>query len=241
MPPYDSTADTVFDIIRSDDLSTFRCLEYIGQDDRQIWDKRVDGEPVVNAFLFLADYTDGTAIEIAVNPEFATVDDAHKEAMRYAVPLGQLPFVLRAGVKRFSIHGGDKAFHAGTAQIVVYAQKASLRIEQNHLEESLFHEAVHASLDDEHREAPAWKEAQRADGRFLTSYGQSRPEREDLAETALFAFALLRFPDRFPPVDSETVMKTVPHRFAYIKQLFPADPPQASEEKVVQPCRRDHS
>lgn len=240
-PPYDSTADTVFDIIRADDPTSFRCLTYAGQAPRQIWDKRVDGEPVVDAFLFNADYADGSTVEMAVNPEFASADRARAEAMRYAVPLGQLPALLRAGVKRFSIHGGDKAFHAGTGQIVVYADKARQRIEQNHLEESIFHEAVHASLDDKHREAPAWKQAQIADGRFLTSYGQSRPDREDLAETALFAFAILRFPDRFPPIDSDTVRDAVPHRFAYIEQLFSkADPPVADATATV-PCQRDGS
>lgn len=241
VPPYDSTADTVFDIIRSDDPSGFRCLRYVGQGARQIWDKRVDGEPVVEAFLFNADYADGSTIEMAVNPEFATVDQARGEAMRYALPLGQLPSVLRAGLTRFSIHRGNEAFHAGTGQIVVYADKATRRIEQDHLEESLFHEAVHASLDDGHRLAAAWKQAQLSDGRFLTSYAQSRPDREDLAETALFAFALLHFPDRFPPVDSQTVMRTVPHRFAYIEHLFPTDQPLPSDEKALRPCPGDHS
>ena len=64
-PPYDGTADTVFDIITKSDPSTFSCMEYAGRGDRQIWDKRVDGEPVVNAFLFVARYSDGTNIEIA--------------------------------------------------------------------------------------------------------------------------------------------------------------------------------
>lgn len=240
-PPYDSTADTVFDIIEADDPSSFRCLTDIGRGARQIWDKRVDGEPVVEAFLFTADYSDGASIEIAVNPEFATVDKARAEAMRYAVPLGRLPPVLREGIGRFSVHGGDEGFHAGTGQIVVYAERATRRIAQAHLEESLFHEAVHATLDDEHRLAPAWQEAQRRDGGFLTAYAQATPDREDLAETALFAFALLRYPERFPPVDTQTVRQVVPNRLAYIARLFPREQPLTSEEQDARPCPGDHS
>src|SRR5262245_51781561 len=75
-PPFSWTADTVFDIIRTGDESAFSCLEDAGRGDRQIWDKRVNGEPVVNAFLFIARYTDGTNIEIAINPEFVTREKA---------------------------------------------------------------------------------------------------------------------------------------------------------------------
>lgn len=240
-PPYDSTADTVFDIIEADDPSSFRCLTDIGRGARQIWDKRVDGEPVVEAFLFTADYSDGASIEIAVNPEFATLDKARAEAMRHAIPLGRLPSMLRAGIGRFSIHGGNEGFHAGKGQIVVYSERSTRRIAQAHLEESLFHEAVHATLDDEHRTAAAWQEAQRRDGGFLTSYAQATPDREDLAETALFAFALLHHPDRFPPVDTQTVREAVPNRLAYIAQLFPREQPLTSEAQDLRPCPGDHS
>ncbi len=240
-PPYDSTADTVFDIITTDDPSSFRCLTDNGRSARQIWDKRVNGEPVVEAFVFTAEYSDGASIEIAVNPEFATVDKARAEAMRYVAPLGQLPSLLRAGIGRFSIHGGDEGFHAGKGQIVVYAERATRRIAQAHLEESLFHEAVHATLDDEHRLAAAWQEAQRRDGGFLTSYAQATPDREDLAETALFAFALQYHPDRFPPVDTQTVRVAVPNRLAYIARLFPRGQPLISEVQDLRPCPGDHS
>ncbi|MHA3977333.1 hypothetical protein ACW9UR_06570 [Halovulum sp. GXIMD14794] len=236
-PIYGDTAGTVFDIITATDPSSFKCLEPVGQGSRQIWDKRVDGEPVVEAFLFLAHYDDGTNIEIAVNPEFGTREAAQAEAQRFADPLGRLPTVLRAGIRKFSIHDGDEGFHAGTGQIVVYAEKASQRESYNHLEESLFHEAVHASLDEEHRLAPGWLEAQKRDGRFLTTYGMQSPEREDLAETALFAFAILHHPERFPPVDTEDTLAAVPNRIEYIRgHLFPPDAPLVYQVASTQSC-----
>ena len=223
-PPYGDTAGTVFDIIQTADPSTLRCLDAQGQAPRQIWDKRVDGEPVVDAYIFAARYTDGTAIEIAVNPEFSAAD-ALTQAQRFAGPLGQLPTALRAGIGRFSVHAGDEGFHAGTGQIVVYAGRADQRASYAHLEESLFHEAVHASWDAQHRLAPGWVAAQAADGRFLTGYGAENPDREDLAETALFAFAILHHPDRFPPADTADTVAAVPNRIAYIKALLPPGQP----------------
>ena len=103
-PPFSDTAGTVFDIVQRSDPTLFSCLQDLGRGNRQIWDKRVDDEPIVNAFLFLAKYDDGAQIEIAINPEFETEQAARDQAMRFAVPLGQLPTVLRAGIKKFSVH-----------------------------------------------------------------------------------------------------------------------------------------
>jgi hypothetical protein len=237
--PYGSTMDTVFDIIQTSDPSAFVCLQYMGRGDRQIWDKRVNGEPTVNAFLFVARYDDGTNIEIAINPEFETKEKARAAALRFANPLGQLPTLLRKGVHRFSVHMGEKGFHAGTGQIVVYSGMADKRASYDHLEESLFHESVHASLDEDHRLSDAWKKAQASDGRFLTTYAQQDPEREDLAETALFAFAILQHPDRFPPADTAETVRAVPNRIEYFKQFFP--PGQSIFSVVGDPeaCKAD--
>jgi hypothetical protein len=199
-PLYESTADTVFDIITTRDEGHFMCLEYKGRQVEQIWDKRISDEPLVDIYSFVANFDDGTTIELAINPEFGSPEIARAEAMRYVTPLGQLPTMLRAGIARFSVHKGDEAFHAGTGQIIAYADKASLRIEENHLEETIFHESIHASFDAKYRLAPKWAEAQRQDGRFLTQYGRKVPDREDLAETALFAYAISRHPGRIPPV-----------------------------------------
>jgi hypothetical protein len=235
-PPFSDTAGTVFDIIRKEDPDSFLCLQPLGQATRQIWDKRVDGEPLVEAYLFMARFTDGSAIEIAINPEFGTAAAARAEALRNTTPLGQLPTSLRRGIGKFSVHGGDEGFHAGTGQIVVYAGRADQRLTYDHLEESVFHEAVHASWDAEHRLAPEWVAAQQADGGFLTDYAADSPEREDLAETALFAFALLHHPDRFPPVDSADTSRAVPHRIAYIAGLLPQDAPLTFPVGPVQDC-----
>jgi hypothetical protein len=132
---------------------------------------------------------------------------------------------------------GKKGFHAGNGHITVYSEGADERARYNHLEESLFHEAVHASLDAAHRLSDGWRRAQASDGQFLTSYAARRPEREDLAETALFAFAILHHPDRFPTADTETTMRAVPHRIEYIKAFFPPGKPLVYSIGDAQKCR----
>lgn len=223
--PFDSTADTAFDIIRTDDPTAFVCMTYEGRTVRQMWDKRKDNEFDLNVFLFRAYFNDGPAIDIIVNPEFETREAAEAEARRYTTGLGQLPMVLRQGIRQFGIHDGDPTYSAGTGKIFVYAGRTTRRIGQNHLEESLLHESVHASLDARYRLSPEWKAAQQQDGAFVTDYAERSPDREDLAETMLFAYAFQYHPDRFPPVDSEVVRATIPARLDFLSKLLssPAD------------------
>lgn len=228
--PFHSMADTVFDVIRTDDPSTFTCLSYEGREVREMWDRRADAEFRHDAFVFRAHFADSGPVDIVLNPEFSTEDAARTEAERYTRPLGQLPVVLRQGIGQLGIHKGRETFHGGPGKIFLYQDQVTHRIGQNKLEESLMHEAVHASLDRQWRNAPEWRAAQAADGRFLTRYAQSRPDREDLADTMVFAFALLRHPGRIPPVDSRVILATVPARIAVIEKILAggssSDPPK---------------
>ncbi|MDK3072594.1 hypothetical protein QO034_05685 [Sedimentitalea sp. JM2-8] len=235
-PPFTSMADTVFDVIRETDPSTFVCLHYEGRVLRQMWDKRLDDEFDLDAFLFSAHFTDMPPIEILLNPEFETPELARAEAERYGYRLGQLPLVFRHGIRQLGVHKGDEGFHAGSGKIFVYSEMSERRIEQNRLEESLLHESVHATLDNEYRLSPEWIAAQESDGRFLTRYAASRPEREDLADTALFAYALLRHPGRIPPVDSLDILRTVPARIGVIENILDRAPDVPEPPPVPEGC-----
>jgi len=223
-PIYDSTADTVFDIITTSDPSTFNCLSYEGRTTRQMWDKRLDNEFDLNVFLFHAHFTDSPPIDIIVNPEFETVEAAEAEARRYTTELGQLPLILRQGIRQFGIHGGMPTYSAGAGKIFVYADRTTRRISQNHLEESLLHESVHTSLDPTYARSPEWQAAQAQDGAFVTRYGQDYPQREDLAETTLFAYGFMTHPDRIPPVDSQDIRRAIPARLALLETILNQQP-----------------
>ena len=146
-PPYDFTAGTVFDIIRTDDPTSFVCLHPRGRATRQMWDKRVEREFYHKVYLYDAYFADGGKFEGHVNPEFETPEAATAEAFRYMRGFGQLPTVLRAGIRSLGIHRGNKTASAGAGKIFVYQGNAIKRQSRNKLEETLFHESVHASLD----------------------------------------------------------------------------------------------
>ena len=234
--PYDSTADTVFDIIREDDPSTFLCLDYRGRETRQMWDKRQNNEFYLNVFLFRAHFSEGPTLDIILNPEFQTENEARTEAMRYAKGLGQLPMILRQGIRQFGIHKGDKGFHGGPGKIFMYQDKASLRITQRHLEESIMHESVHASLDAAYARSSVWRAAQSSDDAFVTRYAAEHPDQEDLAESVLFAYGLLFHPGRIPPVDSEVIAAIMPARIATISEIFASQQSVGSNDVPPDSC-----
>lgn len=219
-PPFSSTADTVFDIIKTTDDTQFLCLTYEGRTIRQMWDKRIDNESDLNVFLFKAYFTEGPTIDIILNPEFETVENARAEADRYTRGLGQLPLVFRHGIKQFGIHMGNEGFHGGPGKIFMYQDKTTLRISQKHLEESIMHESAHASLDALYRDSPEWRAAQQKDGTFVTKYAARHPDGEDLAESALFAYALLEHPGRIPPVDSRDIVNSMSARISVIRDIL---------------------
>ena len=202
-----------------------------------MWDKRIDGESDLDVFLFQAHFRTGAPIDIILNPEFGTPEDARAEAMRYVSGLGQLPAILRQGIRQFGIHKGREGFHAGSGKIFMYQDQATHRIGQNKLEESILHESVHASLDAEYRLSPEWLAAQEADGRYMTAYAARHPEREDLGETLLFAYALIAHPGRIPPVDSRDILAAVPHRIEVVRSILERAPDDVTAPAVPQDCQ----
>ena len=94
------------------------------------------------------------------------------------------------------------------------------RIKDGDLEETVFHESVHATLDHKYRESTEWIEAQKADGVFVTNYGADNPESEDFAESVLFAYTVYSYPNRLSLNLQRWLKGNVPNRMAYIDELF---------------------
>ena len=246
-PLYDSMADTVFDLLRSDDPTAFVCLDHDGRATRRIWDKRVDDEPTVKAYVYTAGFADGLTTQVNVNPEFGSEEAARAEAETMMEALGRIPTRMREGVGRFGIHDGMPTFSAGPrgvsagpqgerGRIIAYAGRGRQRAAEDGLEETMFHEAVHATLDAEWAVSPEWRAAQEADGRFLTAYGEANPEDEDLADTAPFAHALARHPERIPPVDAADIRAAIPNRLALLAGILPPDEPHFRRVAAPEGC-----
>lgn len=222
-----SITGTDFDFITDDDPSTFKKLISNGLKERvEMPDKR-SNELFEPAFVFESEYVDGTSVEIYVDSLFEKEELARKEAMRYVVRLGKIPTALREGVERLIIHKSEKSITAngGDGLITLYSGNATKRIENHDLEETLFHESVHAAWENTHSAAEGWIKAQKADKGFITQYARQRPEQEDLPETAIFAYAVLHHPDRLPKDVVELIKKTVPNRIKYIEKLIPVGKP----------------
>ena len=222
-----SIASTDFDFITADDPSTFKALKFVRRGRAEMPDKRGERELFQDAYEFSAGFSDGTRVAIFIDSRGKEEKAAKKEALRFVHPLGKLPTSLRSGLTRLCVHSGGKtttAF-ADKGLIVLYSDNASVRISNHDLEETVFHESVHASWDPRYARSEAWQKAQMRDSSYVTIYARSKPEREDLAETALFAYTILHHPERLPAEVREDLQKKIYHRIRFIEQLLPTDRP----------------
>ncbi|MDZ4405859.1 hypothetical protein, partial [Prosthecobacter sp.] len=154
VPPYrSSVVGTDFDYIIESDPNTFDRLEDKGQGSAEMPDKSSRLAPLrQEAFLFVAHFNDGTRVNLAIDADFQTQDSAREEALRYTPRLGKLPTALRRGVERVVVHHGgeDVTAFSDVGLIVVYSDNATKRIGTHDLEETVFHESVHAAWDKTH-------------------------------------------------------------------------------------------
>lgn len=228
-PPYPSSVvGTDFDFITQADPDTFVRLESKGQGPAEMPDKSDRKAALVQqAFLFVAHFNDQTRVNLAIDADFKTQDSAREEALRYTPRLGKLPTALRRGVNRVVVHKGGENVTAfsDVGLIVVYSDNATKRIRTHDLEETIFHESVHAAWDKAHASSAEWKDAQKNDGRFITDYARKNPKGEDLAESALFAYALIHHPDRIPKEEAAKIASAIPNRIAFVAKLLPKDKP----------------
>jgi hypothetical protein len=218
-PPFGGTIFIDPDIITSNDPTTFRSVDYGGQAQRTMFDRRVGGWVSVEAYLFHASFEDGPEIEVQVNPEFGTPEAAEVQAERYATEIGRLPFALRADVETVWIHEGIQPFGGGNRNILIHIGQADLYVADGILEETLVHEAAHTSLDAAHASSAGWRAAQSADPTFISNYARDFPTREDVAESFLPYLAVRHRPDRISTSLAAQIIAAMPNRIAYFDDL----------------------
>lgn len=226
-PPYrSSVVGTDFDFITESDPDTFVRLEDKGEGAAEMPDKSDRSAPLVQqAFLFVAHFNDGTRVNLAIDRDFQTQESARAEGLRYAPRLGKLPTALWRGVDRVVVHMGGENVTAfsDVGLIVLYSDNATKRIGTHDLEETVFHESVHAAWDKTYAMSAEWKDAQQKDGGFVTDYARKNPKGEDLAESTLFAYTLIHRPNRIPKEAAANIASAIPHRIAFIEKLLPKD------------------
>ncbi|MEM7489231.1 MAG: hypothetical protein AAF390_08925 [Pseudomonadota bacterium] len=216
-----SVASNDLDFIRPGDPQTFACLRATGTGRREMPDPRRDDLFADGVHLFEALFTDGTMVPIWVHPD---VDDPAARAAQLGPPLGHLPTAMRAPLTRVVVLDGDAgAFSEDQGRFFVLGtDRMDVRLSEDDLEETVFHETVHASLDIPHAASAAWRAAVNADGAFVTEYA-TNPQ-EDMAEHALFALPVLRHPGRLPPEIETRVRDLIPNRLAFFQALLDDGP-----------------
>ena len=216
-PPFSGTIFIDPDIITPNDPTTFTGLSYIGTGTRTMYDRRNGGGWVtLTPYLFRANYDDGLEIEVQVNPEFGSIENAQIQADKYAPVIGRLTTELRKDVETVWIHKGFESFGGGNNNLLIYPEWSLEYYErQGILEETLVHEASHSSLDADHANDKDWLLAQKLDCNFISDYAKQHPIREDIAESYLTYLAVRYRSDR---ISSELKMKiesAIPNRIKY--------------------------
>lgn len=227
-PPYlygTATSQDFKDVIKNTDSTTFSSKTFFfkGQEIRTMFDRRINLFTNVNAYLFNAEYSDsGLTIEIQVNPEFSQ-DVARNYAEQYAIVIGRLPKALRRHVETVWIHDGDKPFGGGNNNLLIHVTQGENYIGAGILEEILIHEACHTSLDGLYANDPKWINSQKKDNRYISTYAQEFPQREDIAESFLAYFAVTYRKDRilsfFSSNTYDKIIKTIPNRINFFDSL----------------------
>lgn len=217
-----SVVSNDLEFLTTEDESAFYCLKYFGTDTREMPDKRHEELMASGVHDFEAWFNDGTTIGIWIHPDLGDQVTAETVVRRVAGPLGRLPSFMRERLRHVVIHDGDETAFAEDAGrfFVLYNDNIARRLQTNDLEETVFHEAVHATLDIPFSASPRWLAAQREDGDFVTDYAKSKPDGEDLAETALFAYAYHQHPDRLPDAIRMKLEHTIPNRLAFLEKFF---------------------
>jgi len=94
------------------------------------------------------------------------------------------------------------------------------RLAEHDLDETVFHESAHVALDRLLLRDPDWRSNQIADGEFITQYAAENPIKEDIAESALFAWTMLYHPGRLPADVEAAVRDIVPNRLDYLGNML---------------------
>lgn len=215
LPPYDGTIFIDPDIITSADPTTYLSYKAMGRGKRSMFDRRVDGFIKVKARLFNVRFTDSSrVVEFQVNPEFGPTK-ARRQVVKYAKVIGRLPLCLRSDVRTVMIHDGVELFGGGSGNLLIHTGQSVNYERDGILEETLVHEASHASLDDDHANAKGWVAAQKADPEFISTYARDNPQREDVAETWLLWYAVRHRAERIDVTVADTVKAAIPNRLLY--------------------------
>ena len=232
--PFQGTAFMSPDLLTAADPSALSVVAYVGRGERLIFDYRVFDWITVDAYLFEA-RIGGRIVEFQVNPEFQSEQASREQVDVYAPALGRLPAVLLSRLDNVHVNAGrpdhpdairghpdgirgPRRVFGGNwfdRSITVHTGRGEEYRRDGFLEEVLFHEGAHVSVDELVKATPEWRVAQQADGGFVSAYARDNPDREDVAESILPYFAVRFRPERLRPGQGQAIEEAIPSRLEY--------------------------
>lgn len=217
-----SIVSTNIDFITESDTNAFSNMVYLGQEDKEMPDSTSDILFDTDTFIFEVNFSNGNHTEIWAHSSFGTQEAAQEYANKLTSRLGKLPQFMRDELSHVVLHNGDAgAFAEAEANFfVVYSQNMDVRISNNDLEETVFHETIHATLDADYLQSNEWLQAQQNDSAFITQYAKDNPNKEDIAESALFAYTMIVHPGRLSEQIETWVHTNIPDRLAFFETIF---------------------
>lgn len=221
-PVFDnSVVSNDIDFITSEDPSYYQSLKFLGRAQREMPDKRSEQLLDNSAFVFEVTFSD-CIIPIWAHNTFQNQQIAEKYVRMLTAPLGQLPAIMRTRLSHVVVQQGNVPAYAEDEGnfFVVYSENIDARVREHDLEETVFHESVHATLDYRHGSTKVWQDAQARDRAFVTTYAQMNPAKEDLAESALFVVTLTEHPDRLPEKVKAWLLENQANRINFIQAIM---------------------
>lgn len=215
--PYFGVSKNFPEALLATDPSVLKEVVYVGINECNVFDRRVNKSIMLKAYVFKAIWENGGSTQVIINPEVGTMDAAAGEARKYAVITGRLPFCLRRYIDRVVIHAGDEAFGGGNRGLLFYTGKTRVLEEKGTLEEIVVHEAAH-NLGQEIGSEAQWLTAQEKDTAFISEYARKFPLREDVSESFLAWLIVRYYKNRITPGKANTISTLIPARLQYFDE-----------------------
>jgi len=170
-------------------------------------------------------------MRINVHPN---VSDPQQRARETAAAVSRLPAQMRSTLRHVNILDGDgAAWEEGLGGFfTLYDGLIERRLAEHDLDETVFHESAHVALDPLLTRDPDWQSNQVADGGFITQYASDNPDKEDIAESALFAWTMLYHPGRLPADVEAAVRDIMPNRLEYLGNMLDGYMPPSCDRRT---------
>jgi len=232
-----SVASNDIDFVKPNDPSVFTCLAFEGTDRMEMPSKLRGGLFLDNTHIFRANFSDGTSVPIWVDPAVGDLTEMEALAKDIALRVGQLPTLMRDPLDHIVLNAGDHSAQeeADGGFFMLYEDNIRFRMQNHDLSETIFHESAHVSLQNEWLPTNDWAAAKASDNGFITQYAKT-DDAEDFAESALFAYTYIKYPDRLPNNVRVAIETTILNRVEFFRNIIVDWAPHVYQVGAEQSC-----